>query len=81
MSRHLKYTIEGVPIQFNDANLQQITDTAKLRKAYKLASPKQNAPLRGANGGATHRSPEDVEMERRELEASILGLMALRGAT
>ncbi|MCJ1241184.1 hypothetical protein MMC14_009188 [Varicellaria rhodocarpa] len=81
MSRHLKRVIEGVPVQFNDAELQQITDTAKLRKAYKLAPPKQNTPLGGANGGAALRSPEDGEVERRELEALILGLMALRGAT
>ena len=80
VSQRLKTIIEGIPTQFSDTNLSQITDIGKLRKTYKLAAPKEDDSRRSDDGSAAPKTSEDGELERRELEASILGLMALRGA-
>ena len=59
--------IQGQPADFTVENISAISDEAYIRKTYKL--PLATRPDEG------HRN------DCKELEYSILGLMALRGAT
>ena len=67
-------SIQGQLLELNDANLAAHMDEARIRKTYKLQpnmKPGSKAP------GLRKRSADAQE----DLEISILGLMALRGAT
>lgn len=64
--------MEGEQVEFSDAILQNMTDTARLAKIYKL------------NGTGTWSALLKEEREavtQKELEVLSLGAMALRGAT
>ncbi|KAH0377768.1 CGI-121-domain-containing protein, partial [Aureobasidium melanogenum] len=71
VSQHLLQNIEGKPVDVSDANFAELADQARLRKIYKLnVQTKKGA----ANGTASKES------EIKELETSILGVMALKGS-
>ncbi|PYH90507.1 CGI-121-domain-containing protein [Aspergillus ellipticus CBS 707.79] len=72
VAAHLNQYVEGTPVPFDDETLSKIADVAKIKKAYKLGTL-NTAPPNQANG--TH----DDGMKR--LELSVLGAIALRGAT
>lgn len=66
----------GESIEFSDKCLAQKTDLVRVRKLYKLntsAHNKQNDIKGGASGVKD-------EFALKELEISVIGLMALRGA-
>ncbi|KAI9371644.1 kinase binding protein CGI-121-domain-containing protein [Aspergillus egyptiacus] len=65
---HLAQNVEGTPLPFDDGSLSGISDIAKIKKAYKLGSL-PSAPSGQVDGG------------KRQLEVSVLGAIALRGAT
>ena len=81
VSGHLNRVIEGTPNPFDDGELRGITDVGKLRKSYKLNAPSKSSSQRSISKKDDADKTKDDEHERRELEVSILGLMALRGAT
>ncbi|OJJ72807.1 hypothetical protein ASPBRDRAFT_176327 [Aspergillus brasiliensis CBS 101740] len=72
VAAHLGQHVEGTPVPFDDETLSKISDIAKIKKSYKLGAL-NTAPPNQANG--TH----DGGMRR--LELSVLGAIALRGAT
>lgn len=69
---HLGQNVEGTPVPFDDETLSKISDIAKIKKAYKLGALNTTPPNQ-ANG------TQDNGMRR--LELSVLGAIALRGAT
>ncbi|GLA37304.1 hypothetical protein AnigIFM63309_004185 [Aspergillus niger] len=72
VAAHLEHNVEGTPVPFDDETLSKISDVAKIKKAYKLGAL-NTAPPNQANG--TH------DNGLRRLELSVLGAIALRGAT
>ena len=75
---HLTQSVEGEQIDFSDAELQNMTDVARVKKIYKLnnsASVNGQAKGNAVNGGG--RAGD----ETKELEMLIIGSIALRGAT
>ncbi|KAL1999215.1 hypothetical protein VTN02DRAFT_4882 [Thermoascus thermophilus] len=73
VAEHLAKSVEGTSVPFDDESLSAISDLGKIRKAYKLGaapSAPAKAPVNGTTDGG-----------KRELEISILGAMALRGAS
>ena len=69
---HLSDHFHGECISFCDGNLQAKTDFQRLRKIYKLNSPARQRK---------HEKPENKDdAEVKDIEMSILGLIALRGA-
>ena len=77
---HLKEVVKGSPLPFEDSSFEDISDLPKIVKAYKLSQTQhtkgKSTPNAVANGDGT-----SVPNERHELEVSVVGLMALRGAT
>ena len=77
---HLSEVVKGTPLPFEDSSFNGISDLPKITKAYKLSQPssskgKSSQSVIGSSGGLW--APD----ERHELEVSVIGLMALRGAT
>ncbi|MCJ1327428.1 hypothetical protein MMC10_004097 [Thelotrema lepadinum] len=67
-------SVEGTPLEFNDANLATLSDEESIRKTYKLQA--------GSKASSKTSKTQPISGEaRRDLEISILGLVALRGAT
>ncbi|THX45528.1 CGI-121-domain-containing protein [Aureobasidium pullulans] len=71
VSQHLQQNVEGEQVEVSDAALSEVADQARLRKIYKL---NVQAKKGAANGAASTTS------EIKELETSILGVMALKGS-
>ncbi|KAL4890812.1 EKC/KEOPS complex subunit cgi121 [Aspergillus ambiguus] len=71
VAAHLTQSVEGNPVPFNDESLSGISDVAKIKKAYKLGAL-NSAPTDKANG---------TNSEDKRLELSVIGAIALRGAT
>lgn len=71
VAAHLAQAVEGTPVPFNDETLSSISDIAKIKKAYKLGSL-DSAPSDKADG---------INSGDRRLELSVIGAIALRGAT
>ncbi|KEQ96474.1 hypothetical protein AUEXF2481DRAFT_3965 [Aureobasidium subglaciale EXF-2481] len=71
VSKHLQENIDGEQVEVSDAILADLADQARLRKIYKLNVQAK----KGAANGTT--SPVS---EIKELETSILGVMALKGS-
>ena len=77
---HLLSSIQGTPLNFNDETLRIICDTIKVRKLYKIPfppAPPRKKRVRHAHAGLNDNDPA----QRSRLERSILGVMAIRGAT
>ncbi|KAL4791972.1 kinase binding protein CGI-121-domain-containing protein [Aspergillus venezuelensis] len=72
VAAHLAQSVEGTSVPFDDENLSGISDVAKIKKAYKLGAL-SSIPAGQANGTA--------DKAKRQLELSVLGAIALRGAT
>lgn len=77
VQKHLQEVIEGEQVPFEDENLSDMTDIARLKKIYKLNTVSSvNGDKKGAiNGDATGND------WKKELEVLILGAMALRGVS
>ncbi|KAI4760987.1 CGI-121-domain-containing protein [Aureobasidium sp. EXF-3400] len=69
VSQHLQQNIEGDQVDVSDANFAELADQARLRKIYKLNSQTKKGPANGTTS-------KDAEI--KELETSILGVMALK---
>jgi EKC/KEOPS complex subunit CGI121/TPRKB len=70
VATHLEASIKGISVTFDDQLLSEISDIAKIKKAYKLGA----LPTPGAKQAS---GPDDA---KRRLELSILGAIALRGS-
>lgn len=70
VSQHLLQNIEGESVDVSDANFAELADQARLRKIYKIN-------VQTKKGAANTVSKES---EIKELETSILGVMALKGS-
>lgn len=89
VTRHLTENVEGDSVPFSDESLARMADAAAIRKAYKLgagvqSTGKQKRPNVVVNG-VSHDPKIDVDdkdkdVERKELEVTILGMMALKGS-
>lgn len=81
VTRHLSTHVQGTESAFDDATFQATVDVDRVRKVYKLASvaPKTTPgkPSSAVNGTTNCGKVNTTKI----LEAQILGLMALRGAT
>ncbi|KAL4980306.1 kinase binding protein CGI-121-domain-containing protein [Aspergillus desertorum] len=73
VAAHLRQNVQGTPLPFNDEALSGISDVAKIKKAYKLGSLPSGPSSKQANGTSGEKD--------RQLELSVLGAIALRGAT
>lgn len=71
VAAHLAQAIEGTPVPFDDETLAGISDVPKIKKAYKL----------GALGSTPSGQTNGTHAQDRTLELSVLGAIALRGAT
>jgi EKC/KEOPS complex subunit CGI121/TPRKB len=71
VSQHLQQNIEGDQVDVSDAIFAELADQARLRKIYKLNVQTK----KGASNGTPSK-----ESETKELETSILGVMALKGS-
>lgn len=71
VSQHLQQNIEGEQVEASDANFAEFADQARLRKIYKLNVQAKKGPSNGTSS---------KEAEIKELETSILGVMALKGS-
>ncbi|QDS70557.1 hypothetical protein FKW77_010443 [Venturia effusa] len=89
-SMHLTESVEGTRLDFNDANLKETADIPRLTKIYKLTpgADKPGAAKRGkgargvgnaAPGKQSNGTPEELD-QTKEMEAVILGTMALKGS-
>ena len=83
VGEHLRSSIRGFPVDVNDENLRSVSDTLKIKKAYKLATTALSK-----SGGKSDLQHVNGEIEsigkhekRRHMETSVLGAVALRGAT
>ena len=74
IANHLTEAVHGNPIPFTDESISSLTDIAKVRKIYKLSVPSSNKGHTQSNGVA---GGSDVV---RDLEPTILGLMAIKGS-
>lgn len=81
VAQHLGEVVKGIPLTFDDDNLRLVSDIGRIKKAYKLGSGITKPAPRAEPGKAGQNySHKPVEMEMRDLERTILGLMALRGS-
>jgi hypothetical protein len=72
VSDHVRKIVKGQEIEFNDKNIQSLTDTAKLRKYYKLSQ---------SNGKQKLQEDQSRWEDRIECTKVILGIIALRGSS
>lgn len=75
VKKDLDTMIEGTTVTFHDDVLARMTDVARVRKIYKL-----NTSSVLTVGREKRKEAAGTKLEVKELEAMILGLMALRGA-
>ncbi|KAF2090119.1 CGI-121-domain-containing protein [Saccharata proteae CBS 121410] len=78
---HLSTSVEGTSIPFSDESLAKFTDFARIRKIYKLdaaASGGKKGKPNGVNGTANGTGSQ--LSEAKEMEACVLGIMALKGS-
>ncbi|PYH38494.1 EKC/KEOPS complex subunit CGI121/TPRKB [Aspergillus neoniger CBS 115656] len=72
VAAHLGQNVEGMPVPFDDETLSKISDIAKIKKAYKLGALNTTPP---------NQANDTQDNGMRRLELSVLGAIALRGAT
>ncbi|KAK8166657.1 kinase binding protein CGI-121-domain-containing protein [Phyllosticta citrichinensis] len=88
ISSHLTANVHGTPLPFTDAAIAPFTDLPRVRKIYKLDAAAPSARGRNPKKGQAAPPPLPVNGvggegkgdERAEMEASVLGMMALRGS-
>lgn len=81
VAQHLEKVIEGTSLHFDDENLHLVSDLNKIKKAYKLGPGNvKSAPKAEVGKGSQNDFNKSVGSESRDLERTILGLMALRGS-
>jgi EKC/KEOPS complex subunit CGI121/TPRKB len=89
-SSHLSDSVQGTRVEFSDANLKETADLPRLIKIYKLTpgadmpgAGKRGKGARGVSNTASEKQSngtmEDVD-RIKEMEAVILGTMALKGS-
>lgn len=80
---HMEANFQGECVPFCDENLRAMTDLQRVRKIYKLNAPVPNASRRIEvhSDNSMNVRTEDEAAIGKELEMSILGSMALRGAS
>lgn len=71
VAEHLKEVIDGTPASFDDETIFSFSDIERIRKVYKINTPKSKAP-EYANGS--------FDDGKKETEVAVLGSIALRGA-
>ena len=71
---HLTASIKGQEHPFDEIDQRGVADIARIRKVYKISPPPASQKV--VNGDTGHN-----RHERTDLEAQIIGLMALRGAS
>lgn len=72
VSEHVRKIVQGREIEFNDTNIQSLTNMTKLRKFYKL----------GPTNGKRKTEEEQSRWEDpTECTKVILGIIALRGSS
>ena len=85
VSQHLGNAVEGKSVPFDEEQLRNFTDLGKIKKIYKLnASAHGKGPQRKKGQqqeSISDKLPTGVTDERKEVEATVLGMMALRGAS
>ena len=69
----MEAAVEGNSVEFSDKELASICDVDEIRKIYKLGSVKAKQ--------SDQSTSNLTDEERKEMESSILGAIALRGAT
>ncbi|KAJ9636245.1 hypothetical protein H2199_007920 [Coniosporium tulheliwenetii] len=90
VQKHLTEVVSGTPMRFGEEELERIADVKKIRKTYKLddgggrtgkgnrkGGKKANGVVNGVHGPENGLDELD---ELREVEAVILGIMALKGS-
>ncbi|KAK7513583.1 kinase binding protein CGI-121-domain-containing protein [Phyllosticta citriasiana] len=88
ISSHLTANVHGTPLPFTDAAIAPFTDLARVRKIYKLDAAAPSARGKNPKKGQAAPPPlpvngvggEKKEGGRAEMEACVLGMMALRGS-
>ncbi|KAH8700312.1 protein cgi121 [Talaromyces proteolyticus] len=71
VAEHLTKSVEATPVSFDDETISSMSDISRIRKIYKIAqSSSKSGDDAAVNGHVV-----------RELEVSIIGAIALRGAT
>ncbi|PGG95758.1 hypothetical protein AJ79_09886 [Helicocarpus griseus UAMH5409] len=83
VSQHLGEVIQGTPLEFDDENLRLVSDVSKIKKAYKLGSGNVKPPRKAEAGKTVPVEPTssaELGGEIRDLERTVVGLMALRGS-
>ncbi|KAK7536207.1 kinase binding protein CGI-121-domain-containing protein [Phyllosticta citribraziliensis] len=88
ISSHLTANVHGTPLPFADAAIAPFTDLPRVRKIYKLDAAAPSARGRNPKKGQAAPPPLPVNGvagegkgdERADTEASVLGMMALRGS-
>jgi EKC/KEOPS complex subunit CGI121/TPRKB len=90
-SIHLSSSVEGMRLAFNDTNLKEGADLPRVRKIYKLNPSAGSGGSNGKRAKGGHGSSSTVTNKQtngtieglheiKEMEAVILGIMALKGS-
>jgi len=87
---HLKAAVDGTFIEFSDEQLKQTADLSQIRKIYKLDAPAPSKAGKGKSKKSAANTDGSVDTQTngvhhelddvREMEAVILGIMALKGS-
>lgn len=87
---HLTSTVEGTLLPFDDQHLQQNADLSQIRKLYKLDVPVPSKAGKNKSKKSTAGVEPSLEPRTngvhseldniREMEAIIMGIMALKGS-
>ncbi|KAF1990505.1 CGI-121-domain-containing protein [Aulographum hederae CBS 113979] len=76
---HLQEHVQGTSLPFSDASIAELNDLSKIRKIYKLDQP-AGKPGGARQGKKGKNADQSAGEGRREMEAVVLGMMALRGS-
>ena len=78
VAKHLTEAVKGVPVEFEDAALAQITDLSYLIKVYKLNNDVKKFELQRSKVKLIDVQAEN-QLLRKHLEHIILGIISLKG--
>ena len=77
VAAHLQSAVKATLVEFDDGSLAALADVEKIKKAYKLNDTPTN---KETSHEGRKSSTCSTTAERHDLEMSILGMLALRGA-